>query len=111
MPVEKMLQWCKGLKVDTKAELIISWNHHEDHQYVSINQLSSSGRLISQHKDLTDPDEKILDVLVFTDYRYFLTATSEGNIYVWKYVTKGKTETARRLIHTFEGHFKAVTSI
>lgn len=33
-------------------------------------------------------DEKILDVLVFTEYRYFLTATSEGNIFVWKYSQK-----------------------
>ena len=104
-----MWMWCKGLTVDNKAELILSWNHHEDHQYISIND--TSGKLVSQHKDLTDPDEKILDILVFTDYRYFLTATSEGNIFVWKYVTKGRVETARRLIHTFEGHFKAVTSI
>ena len=36
-PIERMLEWCKGLKLDTKAELIISWNHHEDHQFVSIN--------------------------------------------------------------------------
>lgn len=25
-PVEKMLEWCKGLKLDTKSGLIISWN-------------------------------------------------------------------------------------
>jgi hypothetical protein len=48
---------------------------------------------MSQHKDLTDPEEKILDLLVFTEFRYFLTSTNEGNIYVWKYVTKGRVET------------------
>jgi len=66
---------------------------------------------VSQFKDLTDQEEKILDVLVFTDYRYFLTSTSEGNIYVWKYVTSGKTETTRKLIHNLTGHYKSVSSI
>jgi len=66
--------------------------------------------VISLYKDLTDEEEKILDVQVFTDYRYFITATSEGNIFVWKYVIdEGRTAAPRRLIHTFQGHFKAVT--
>ena len=78
---------------------------------MSFNKISNNCKLISQYKDLTDIDEKILDVLVFTDNRYFLTSTSEGNIFVWKYVMKGRMETARRLIHTFEGHFKSVTSL
>lgn len=29
-PVEKMLDWCKGLKLDTKSGLIISWNHTDN---------------------------------------------------------------------------------
>lgn len=106
-PVEKMLEWCKGLKLDSKAGIIIFWNH----QYVSVNSLLPRGQLVSQYKELTEPEEKILDVLVFTELRYFLTATGEGNIYVWKYMTKGRVETHRRLIHTFTGHFKAVPSI
>lgn len=52
-----------------------------------------------------------MDVLVFTDYRYFITSTSLGNIYIWKYVTTGKVETQRRLIHNLTGHFKKVSSI
>ena len=43
--IEKMLVWCKGLKIDHKAELILSWNHHEDHQFISINDIN--GKLIS----------------------------------------------------------------
>lgn len=93
LPVEKMLDWCKGLKLDTKVGLILSWNHTNNQQFVSINSISQKGQLVSQYKDITEPEEKILDVLVFTDYRYFLTATSEGNIYVWKYMTKGRVET------------------
>lgn len=48
---------------------------------------------------------------MFTEYRYFITSTSLGNILVWKYVTTGKVETQRRLIHNLEGHFKKTTSI
>ena len=37
-------------------------------------------------QDLIDSEEQIWDVLVFTEYRYFLTATDAGNVYVWKYI-------------------------
>lgn len=63
------------------------------------------------YKDLTDFGEKILDVLLFSEFRQFLTSTSEGNIFVWKYCTQGKLETQRKLIHTFAGHYRAVPSI
>jgi hypothetical protein len=43
------------------------------------------GDAITKIKDITDIEEKIIDVLVFSEFRYFVTATSEGNIYVWKY--------------------------
>jgi len=50
-PLEKMLDWCDGLKVDQKNDLIITWNQ----KFVSINSLSmQQGRLISQFKDLTE---------------------------------------------------------
>ena len=52
-------------------------------------------------EDLIDTDEQIMDVLVFTEYRYFLTATDEGNIYVWKFVQDGKPQSTKRLIHAF----------
>jgi len=62
-----------------------------------------------------DIEEKISDVLVFAEFRYFLTATSFGNIMVWKFDrttnNKGDGEGAKRLIHTFEGHNKKVCSI
>ena len=58
-----------------------------------------------------DKDELIMDVIVFTEFRYFLTATDGGNIYVWKYIQSGKVETSKRLIHTYTGHSKEITSI
>jgi len=60
---------------------------------------------------LTEQEEQILDILVFTDFRYFLTATQYANIYVWKYFQSGKVEPNKRLIHTFSGHYKPITSI
>jgi WD40 repeat protein len=99
--------------VDSKNDLIISWNKW----YVSFNKLSPVSDpdlrhpVVSQYKDLTDEDEKILDVIVLCEYRYFITATSEGNIFVWKYVIDEKLQTTRRLIHTFAGHFKAVSCL
>jgi hypothetical protein len=40
--VDNMLIWCKGLKIDKKANIIISW----DWKDISINQLSHNGRLV-----------------------------------------------------------------
>jgi hypothetical protein len=51
-----------------------------------------TGDLIARFVDIMDAGEKILDVLVFIDYRYFLIATDEGSILVYKYVQSGKTE-------------------
>jgi WD40 repeat protein len=61
--------------------------------------------------NLTDTDEKILDVKLFLDFRYFLTSTTVGNILVWKFLQHGKKDTNKKLIHNFDGHKKAVTSI
>lgn len=94
-----MITWCKGLRVDEKNKIIITWSQN----VVCFNELRGNGKekvagnLIFQIKDLTDLDEKILDVLVFTEYRYFLTATSEGNIFVWKY--SQREDAQKVLIH------------
>ncbi len=45
-----------------------------------------TGDLIALFKDIMDNGEQILDVLVFIDYRYFLIATDDGMIMVYKYV-------------------------
>ena len=75
--------------------------------YVSEQGLAGqqkAGDLISLMKDLLDTEEMILDVQVFVDFRYFLTSTDQGNIFVWKYVNTKKVETQKRLIHSFAGH-------
>ena len=71
------------------------------------NHLSGSkaGKLIFCLKDLTSPETAITDVLINLDYRYFHTGTSTGQILVWKY------DTSKKQIHSFQGHFKAVTCL
>lgn len=68
-------------------------------------------KIIGQYKELTEEEEKILDVVVFWDLKYFLTATSEGKILVWKFMRDEKLQTTKKLMHVFEGHFKAVTGL
>ena len=83
-----MMEWCKGLRVDPKANVMITW----DWEVVTMNSLTHSAPLVKQFRDLCDKDEKILDVLVFSEYRYFVAATTEGNIYVFKYVKSAHTK-------------------
>lgn len=85
----------------------MTWNM----MYVSMNELSHEGRLLVQFEGLVHSEEKVMDVLLFPKLRYFLTSTSEGLIYVFKYTNSGKLETTRRLVHCFKGHHKQVTSI
>jgi WD40 repeat protein len=40
-----------------------------------------------------------------------MTSTSEGKIHIFKYRSTGRVENYNRLMHTFTGHHKAVTSI
>ena len=101
--LEKMCIWVKGLKVDAKNDIIVSWNQFR----MCFNHLSGSkaGKLIFCLKDLTSPENAITDVLINLDYRYFHTGTSTGQILVWKY------DTSKKQIHSFQGHFKAVTCL
>ena len=76
MPLEKMCIWVKGLAVDPKNDIIVSWNQGK----MCFNHLSGSkaGKLIFSLKDLTSKGNSITDVLINLDYRYFHTGTSTG---------------------------------
>ena len=101
-PAVKSLGWCRGLNVDQKNGIIISWSQGATGSQVQVAfHKLSDGDLINKMQDLLDSDEVVWDVLVFTEYRYFLTATDAGNVYVWKYVQDKKVENSKRLIHAF----------
>ena len=51
-PVECTRDWCKGLKVQENAGLVISWTRNDpkssiNEQYLSINCLKTGGKLMS----------------------------------------------------------------
>lgn len=54
-------------------------------------------------------NEKLTDILVFREFGYFLTATSFGNIFVWKY--EKSSNLVKNQVHQFEGHIKKVCSL
>ena len=72
----------KGLKVDTKNEIITSWNK----QNLCFHHLSgmNAGKLMFTVKELVPPEVEITDLLINMDYRYFYNSTSTGQINVWK---------------------------
>lgn len=76
MPLEKMCIWVKGLAVDAKNDIVVSWNQGK----ICFNHLvgTRAGKLIFTLKDLTSPENSITDVLINLDYRYFHTGTSTG---------------------------------
>lgn len=76
-----------------------------------MNNLSSAGELLCLYKDLSDKDEKILDILLYSQLKFFVVATTEGSIYVFNYAPNGQVEANRMLIHTFTEHYKSVPSL
>lgn len=102
IPLEKMLLWAKGLKIDLTNEMIISW----DQTRLSFNNLKGGG-IIYSYKDMTTAENYITDVLVIKKpFKYFVTGTYSGQVQVWKFSEK------RRLINSFEGaHIKEIGSL
>ena len=75
-PMEKMLMWAKGLKVDLKHELIISWSQTR----LSFNHLKN-GSLQYSFKDITASENHISAVMVvLSPYKYFITGTVQGQV-------------------------------
>lgn len=107
----------KGLKVDHKNDIIVSWNANK----MCFNHLSGdrAGSLIFALKDLVSSENAITDVLINLDYRYFHTGTASGEILVWKYDDRKYDDNGvhhqqyriGRQIHTFQGHFKSVSCL
>ncbi len=102
IPLEKMLLWAKGLKIDLTNDMIISW----DQTRLSFNHLKGGG-IIFSYKDMTTAENYITDVLVIKKpFKYFVTGTYSGQVQVWKFSEK------RRLINSFEGaHIKEIGSL
>lgn len=101
--IESLCLWVKGLKVDLKSSLIISWNKTN----ICFHGLDGKeqGKLQYFIKDLMTSDIILNDIMINMDYRYFCTAQSNGEICVYK------LENQKKKIHTFTGHIKEITCI
>jgi len=97
-----MVDWAKGMKIDSKNDLIISWSQTR----LAFNSLKT-GQLIYQFKDITSMENHLTDVhVVMMPFKYFITGSFQGQLQVWKYSEK------RRLIHSFDNaHIKEVSTI
>lgn len=98
--LEKMPLWVKGLKVDEKEGIIFTWSQLK----TCFNDISS-GKLLFKYKSLTTYEDYITDLILSDEFRYFITSTQFGHILVWK------LSHHRKLIHSFPGHTKTVTSL
>ena len=64
-----------------------------------------TGRLIYKYKRLTSYENYITDLIISDVYKYFITSTLKGSIFVWKLTEDWK------LIHSYKGHARTVTSL
>jgi len=130
--LEKMPLWIKGLKVDENLGVIYTWSQlktcfnsldgldtckiaswfpkHEIEGYNSDTNVEEKitqkqGLLVCKYKSMTTYEDYITDILMCPEFKYFITSTFFGHIFVWKASAK------RKLIHSFSGHTKTVTSL
>ncbi|CDW78455.1 wd repeat-containing protein 87 [Stylonychia lemnae] len=98
--LEKMPLWVKGLKVDEVEGIIFTWSQLK----TCFNDIST-GKLQFKFKSLTTYEDYITDLILSDEFRYFITSTYFGHIFVWKLTIH------RKLIHSYGGHTKTVTSL
>lgn len=71
-----MLMWAKGLKVDLKHNIIISWSQTR----LSFNNIKT-GMLEYSFKDITAQENHITAVMVVINpFKYFITGTIQGQL-------------------------------
>ena len=121
MNINKELYWLKGLKVEEKEGMIFSWSQ----EVTCFNKLDT-GEIVGKYHSLTSKEDYITDLIISEEFKYFITSTVFGQIYVWKLNVRSNfisfsdedesgrfknMKTKRKLIHSFTGHTKKVTSL
>jgi len=123
--------WVKGLKVDEQLGVIFTWSQlktcfntldrpeqckimgwyetqegqDDEKKLKNKERVRKPGTIIYKYKSLTTYEDYITDILMSLEFKYFITATYFGHIFVWK------ASYHRKLIHSFSGHTKTVTSM
>lgn len=117
--INKGLCWIKGLKVDEAEGMIFCWS-----QEVTCFNLLEDGSRIAKYNALTSYEDYITDLIISDEFKYFITSTMFGQIYVWKLNVRTKIpntdgkygdddfkpskniKSKRKLIHSYSGHTK-----
>ena len=92
--------WAKGLKMDKAMNLLFCWSKTQ----ICFTTLDKLKRFLV-FENLTSEEDFITDVLLAERFKYFITGTYRGNLYVRK-LTEDKD-----LVHHFNMHTKAITSL
>ena len=92
--------WIKGMKVDEKEGCIYTWSQLK----TCFNDLQTGANLF-KFKSLTTYEDYITDLIISDEFKYFITSTYFGHIFVWK------LDKRRKLIHSYSGHTKTVNSL
>ncbi|CDW84829.1 UNKNOWN [Stylonychia lemnae] len=111
MTLEGMPIWAKGMKIDEENNMIVTW----DHLNLTFHDLRGpEHKLLNSYKNLlqinsadhmSDTNQNITDVLVSKEYKYFVTATSLGQMMVWKH------QKVKKMIHLYTGHFRDIGAL
>lgn len=60
--------------------------------------------MVARHTELTIKENFITDMLLFNDYKVYVTGTQYGHLLAWKWGGDNK-----KLVNTFTGHLKQIT--
>ena len=69
-------EWVKGLKIDTANNLIIAWDQELVCFYLLKDYLDmKQGYLVRKYSELTIKENFITDLILFNEYKSFVTGT------------------------------------
>ena len=77
--LESMPLWIKGMKVDETEGMIFTWSQVK----TCFNDLET-GALVFKYKQLTKYEDYITDLIISEKFKYFITSTFFGSVFVWK---------------------------
>lgn len=99
-------------------------------QEITYFNMLEDGSKIAKYQSLSSYEDYITDLIISEEFKYFITSTMFGQIYVWKLnvvsrlpnqegkygdeadILGSKTlKSKSKLIHSYSGHSKKVTSL
>ena len=75
--------WIKGMRVDEREGIVFTWSQDK----TNFNCITT-GKLEFWFEGLTAYEDYITDLIISDKFKYFMTSTVGGNIFVWKLTTE-----------------------